>query len=60
MRAPLGGVTNTSVRAGGTLEQVLEPVPTEELKEKESGETEKLINSPGFMCIRAVKTLVAG
>ena len=54
-RRPMSAVTNPLVRAGFILEQILEPLPTQEFKEDEPEDYEKLIRSPGFMCIRAVK-----
>jgi len=37
------------------LDQILEPLPTEEFYEKDPEDYEELIRSPGFMCVRAVK-----
>jgi SAM-dependent methyltransferase len=54
-RRPLSEVINPLVRAGFTLEQILEPKPTEEFRQKEPEDYEKLIRNPGFMCVRAIK-----
>jgi len=54
-RRPMSAVTNPLVRAGFILEQILEPLPTQEFKEDEPEDYEKLIHSPGFMCVKAVK-----
>jgi len=54
-RRPMSAVTNPLVKAGFILEQILEPLPTQEFKEDEPEDYEKLIHSPGFMCVKAVK-----
>ena len=54
-RRPLSGVINPLLRAGFMLDQILEPLPTEEFKEMDPEEYEELMRSPGFMCVRAVK-----
>lgn len=54
-RRPLGEVINPLVRAGFLLERILEPLPTEEFREKLPEEYEELNRQPGFLCIRAVK-----
>ena len=54
-RRPLSEVINPLLKAGFILEEILEPLPTFEFKEKDPAEYEKLTHSPGFMCLRAVK-----
>jgi SAM-dependent methyltransferase len=54
-RRPLSAVINPLIRAGFTLEQILEPLPTEEFKQKAPEDYTDLIRRPGFMCVRAVK-----
>ena len=54
-RRPLGAVLNPLVEAGFSLDRLLEPLPTEQFKIAEPQDYEKLVHSPGFMCIRAVK-----
>jgi SAM-dependent methyltransferase len=54
-RRPLSGVINPLLKAGFTLDQILEPLPTEEFSLVDPEEYEELIRSPGFMCVRAVK-----
>lgn len=54
-RRPLGEVINPLIRAGFILERILEPLPTEEFREKAPEDYEELIRRPGFMCLRAVK-----
>lgn len=54
-RRPLSGVINPLLRAGFILEQILEPLPTEEFRLLEPEDYGHLIRSPGFMCLRAVK-----
>jgi len=54
-RRPLSEVINPLVRAGFTVERVLEPLPTQAFKETDPEHYEKLSRSPGFMCVRAVK-----
>jgi SAM-dependent methyltransferase len=54
-RRPLGGVINPLIKVGFVLDQILEPLPTEEFKLLEPKDYEQLMRSPGFMCVRAVK-----
>jgi SAM-dependent methyltransferase len=54
-RRPLSGVINPLLRAGFILEQILEPLPTDEFLERDPEDYEELMHSPGFMCVRAVK-----
>lgn len=54
-RRPLSGVINPLLKVGFILDQILEPLPTEEFWEKDPEDYEELMRSPGFMCIRAVK-----
>ena len=53
-RRPLGQVINPLIQAGFVLEEILEPVPTEEFRRRAPEDYEELIKSPGFMCVRAV------
>jgi SAM-dependent methyltransferase len=54
-RRPISGVINPLVKAGFILEQILEPLPTEEFSLVDPDDYEELTRSPGFMCVRAVK-----
>lgn len=54
-RRPLSAVIEPLLAAGFVLERLLEPLPTEEFREKEPEEYEELIRRPGFMCVRARK-----
>ena len=54
-RRPLNGVINPLLKAGFTLDQVLEPLPTQEFRLVDPDDYEELIRDPGFMCIRAIK-----
>lgn len=54
-RRPMQAVINPLIRAGFTLEQILEPRPTEEFRLSEPEEYAELSRRPGFMCVRAVK-----
>jgi ubiquinone/menaquinone biosynthesis C-methylase UbiE len=54
-RRPLSGVINPLLQAGFILEQILEPIPTEEFWERDPEDYEELMRSPGFMCIKALK-----
>jgi ubiquinone/menaquinone biosynthesis C-methylase UbiE len=54
-RRPLSAVINPLLKAGFILDQILEPLPTQEFKEEDPEEYEELMRSPGFMCVRAVK-----
>jgi hypothetical protein len=51
----MSGVINPLVKAGFILEQILEPLPTEEFSLVDPDDYEELTRSPGFMCVRAVK-----
>jgi hypothetical protein len=46
---------NPLIRAGFTMEHILEPLSTDEFKEKLPEDYDQLIQRPGFMCLRAVK-----
>jgi SAM-dependent methyltransferase len=54
-RRPLAAVINPLIKAGFTIQEILEPIPTIEFRETEPEEYERLCSTPGFMCIRAVK-----
>lgn len=54
-RRPMSEVINPLIKAGFILEQILEPLPTPEFKEKAPEDYEELMRNPGFMCIRAIK-----
>ena len=54
-RRPLSGVINPLLQAGFILDQILEPLPTQEFYERDPEEYEELMRSPGFMCVRAIK-----
>jgi ubiquinone/menaquinone biosynthesis C-methylase UbiE len=54
-RRPMSGVINPLVKAGFILEQILEPLPTEEFSLVAPDDYEELTRSPGFMGVRAVK-----
>jgi SAM-dependent methyltransferase len=58
-RRPLHQVINPLIRAGFTLEEILEPLPTEEFRQVAPEDYESLCRSPGFMCIRACKEMHA-
>jgi len=59
-RRPMSAVINPLLKAGFVLDQILEPLPTEEFYEKDPEDYKELIRSPGFMCVRAVKELKNG
>jgi ubiquinone/menaquinone biosynthesis C-methylase UbiE len=52
---PLGEVINPLRRAGFILDQLLEPLPTEQFKLADSQEYDLLLHRPEFLCIRAIK-----
>jgi hypothetical protein len=54
-RRPLSGVINPLLRTGFILDQILEPLPTEEFREQDPKNYEALMCSPGFMVVRALK-----
>ena len=56
VRVPsMSAVVGPLLSAGFTLEQILEPIPTEEFREASPKDYEELSKCPGFMCIRATK-----
>jgi SAM-dependent methyltransferase len=54
-RRPMSEVLNPLIKAGFILDQILEPLPTAEFKEKAPEDYIELTRTPGFMCVRAVK-----
>jgi ubiquinone/menaquinone biosynthesis C-methylase UbiE len=54
-RRPISAVINSLIAVGFILEQILEPLPTQEFAQHDPEEYQLLIKSPGFMCVRAVK-----
>jgi len=55
-RRPLSAVLNPLIKAGFTLEKILEPLPNTQFKQLDPEGFEQLMRSPGFLCVRAVKT----
>jgi hypothetical protein len=54
-RRPLGALVNPLLAAGFVLERILEPTPTEEFRQADPKDYEKLSRQPGFLCVRAAK-----
>lgn len=54
-RRPLSAVIDPLLRAGFALERILEPTPTEQFRQEEPEDYEKLSRHPGFLCLRATK-----
>jgi len=54
-RRPLSAILNPLLEAGFDVERVLEPLPTEEFRQADPEEYEKLTRQPGFLCLRAVR-----
>lgn len=54
-RRPLSAAINSLIKAGFTLDQVLEPLPTEEFKQADPDDYEELLRFPCFLCLRALK-----
>ncbi len=52
-RRPLSAITSALAETGFALERLVEPLPTEEFKQKDPECYEKLSKQPGFLCIRA-------
>lgn len=50
---PLGALTEGLWQAGFVIERLTEPLPTEEFRQAEPENYEKLMKLPAFMCIRA-------
>ena len=53
LRRPLGALLNPLIKAGFTLEYLLEPTPTEQFRELSPGDYEELSCRPGFLCVLA-------
>lgn len=56
-RRPLGAMIQPLLEAGFVLEQLLEPVPTEEFRQRMPEDYEALAREPGFLCVRARKVV---
>ena len=54
-RRSLGAMLTPLTDAGFVIEKLVEPVPTEEFREKDPEDYVELHKRPGFMCIRARK-----
>ncbi|PWB49775.1 MAG: class I SAM-dependent methyltransferase [Anaerolineales bacterium] len=54
-RRPLSEVLNLLIKAGFTLDRLLEPLPTEKFRQADPEDYEELMHRPGFMCLRALK-----
>lgn len=55
IRYPLGVLTDMLWQAGFVIERLVEPLPTEEFKAADPEDYAKLMQFPGFMCVRARK-----
>jgi len=54
-RRPFGAIINPLIEAGWSIDRVLEPRPSEELKAADPLFYEKLARMPYFICIRALR-----
>jgi SAM-dependent methyltransferase len=54
-RRPLGELLNPLLESGFQLEEILEPLPTEEFKKADPKHYEELSKFPAFVCVRARK-----
>jgi SAM-dependent methyltransferase len=54
-RRPLAAALNPLLDAGFRLDHLHEPLPTEEFRQADPADYEKLMRQPGFLCVRAVK-----
>lgn len=54
-RRPLSSAINSLIKAGFTLDEVLEPLPTKRFKQADPEDYEKLLHFPCFLCLRALK-----
>jgi hypothetical protein len=48
-------VINPLLQVGFILDQILELLPSEQFQQAYPEDYEKLVKSPGFMCLRALK-----
>ncbi|MBN1285713.1 MAG: methyltransferase domain-containing protein [Anaerolineae bacterium] len=54
-RRPLGAMIAPLADAGFVVEQIVEPLPTEDFHRSDPNDYAKLMRDPGFICIRARK-----
>ena len=54
-RRPFGAIINPLIEAGWSIDRVLEPRPSEELKAADPRFYEKLVRIPYFICVRATR-----
>jgi SAM-dependent methyltransferase len=54
-RRPLSATTESLFRAGFVVERLIEPLPTEEFRQADPKDYDKLRRFPAFLCIRARK-----
>jgi ubiquinone/menaquinone biosynthesis C-methylase UbiE len=59
-RRPLMDVFNGLSGAGFCVDRVVEPLPTDEFKAQDAEEYERLLERPGFLCVRARKVSASG
>jgi ubiquinone/menaquinone biosynthesis C-methylase UbiE len=55
-RRPLMDVFNALSGAGFCVDRVVEPLPTDEFKDQDAEEYQRLLERPGFLCLRARTT----
>lgn len=51
-RRPLQAMLNPLAKAGFVLDEILEPRPSAQFQAADSEDYDKLMRSPGFLCIR--------
>jgi ubiquinone/menaquinone biosynthesis C-methylase UbiE len=56
-RRPMSEVINPLIETGFSLDRLLEPLPTPEFKQADPKDYAELMHSPGFLCVRAKKSL---
>jgi len=54
-RRPLMEVFNSLSDAGFSVDRVVEPLPTEEFRQQDPEDYERLLKRPSFLCVRACK-----
>jgi SAM-dependent methyltransferase len=54
-RRPLSAVIDPLLDAGFVLQRILEPTPTEQFRQEEPEDYERLTRQPGFLCLRATR-----
>jgi hypothetical protein len=56
-RRPLASILNPLIDCGFHIDHILEPQPVPEFADQEPDDYARLMQQPGFICVRAAKRL---